>query len=158
MTQRSCVVLLSLYTKHRHGAGQCIAMCLCLSASTNTNIHTHKHINTHKTPLRSDPPIASPSFKKKKNQTHTSLFQLPFFPPSSPHQIYLNSPTVSFFPFSLSLISNVSMCCHHKHTHTQGRSVKHHNLVIIISTLKPQFMTDDLLNRLQLIAPISNYF
>lgn len=112
----------------------------------------HTHIRTHKTMLRRDPPISSPSFRKPQNQTRASLFQLPFFPAPSPHHIHLNSPTVFlgffFSPLSL-LVSNVSMCYHHKH------SVTHHNLVIIISTLKhkkTQFMAHDLLNRLQLIA------
>lgn len=76
-------------------------------------ICTRAHTRTHKTMLRPDPPICSRSFRKPQNQTSASLFQLPFFPPPSPHQIYLNSPTISFFSPPVSLISSASMCYHH---------------------------------------------
>lgn len=101
-------------------------MCLCLFASTNTNMHTRTCCGeTH--------PSVVPHLEKPQNQTQASLFQLPFFPPPSPHQIYLNSPTVSFFPplsLSFALISNVSMCPHKhaptlSHTPQSGNHNKH---------------------------------
>ncbi len=141
-------------------------MCLCLSASTNTNTHTHTRTGKHTKPCCGQThPSLLPHLEKPQNQTHASLFQLPFFPPSSPHRIYLNSPTVSLFFPPFSLISNVSMCCHHKrtpththtHTHTFSHTAQSGNHNKHIKALKPQFMADDLLNRLQLTANNCKY-
>lgn len=157
MRPRSCVVLLGKYILNIETEQDNEFKCVCVYLLPRTQIHSHTHIKTHTTVLWWDPPIPSPSFRKPQNQTHASLFQLPFFPPSSPRQIYLNSPTVSFLFFSFfSLVSNVSMCHHHKHTHTHMHTLSHtpqsgnHNKHI--KALKLQFMGDDLLNRLQLIA------
>lgn len=157
MRPRSCVVLLGKYILNIETEQDNEFKCVCVYLLPRTQIHSHTHIKTHTTVLWSDPPIPSPSFRKPQNQTHASLFQLPFFPPSSPRQIYLNSPTVSFLFFSFfSLESNVSMCHHHKHTHTHMHTLSHtpqsgnHNKHI--KALKLQFMGNDLLNRLQLIA------
>lgn len=82
----------------------------------------HTHRGTHRTMLRRDPPICSPSFRKPQNQTQASLFQLPFFPAPSPHHIHLNSPTVSlFFSCFLSPIK----CIHVLPSQTRTRTQSH---------------------------------
>lgn len=137
MRPRSCVVLLGKYILNIETEQDNEFKCVCVYLLPRTQVHTHTHIKTHTTVLWSDPPIPSPSFRKPQNQTHASLFQLPFFPPSSPSQIYLNSPTVSlFFPFSLSYQMYPCVTITNTPTHTCTHSVTHHNLVIIISTLK----------------------
>lgn len=107
----------SVYTKHRDGAGQCIQICLCLSVSKNTTAHTHKHTKrccgqTH--------PSLGPHLENPKPK----LMPLFFNYLSSHHRHHTRSiyilPQSLFFPFSP--ISNVSMCCHHKHTPTCTRS------------------------------------
>lgn len=100
--------------------------CVCVYLLPRTQIHTHTHTRTgkHTKPCCGQThPISTPSFRKPQNQTHASLFQLPFFPPSSPHQIYLNSPTVSlslFPPLSLSL-SHIK-CIHVLPSQTHART------------------------------------
>ena len=108
--------------------------CVCVYLPPRIQIQTHTQ--KHTTMPWSDPPISSPSFRKAPKPTHASLFQLPFFPPSSPHRIYLNSPTVSFCIRSHIKCIHVSPSQTQTLTHTHAHPVTHHNLVIIISTLK----------------------
>lgn len=126
MRPRSCVVLLGKYILNTETEQDNEFKCVCVYLLPRTQIHSHTHIKTHTTVLWSDPPIPSPSFRKPQNQTHASLFQLPFFPPSSPRQIYLNSPTVSFlfFPF-LSRIKCIHVSPSQTHPHTHAHTQSH---------------------------------
>ena len=129
----------SIYTKHRDGTGQCIRMCLCLSASMNTNTHTHIHIKKHSKPCCGEThPSPVPHLENPK----TKLMPLFFNYLSSHHRHHTKS--IQILPQSLfcnfSLVSNVSMCYHHKcthtcthtHTHTHHKSGNHN----IIKSIK----------------------
>lgn len=117
------MVLRSLYTKLSDGGGQCAAMCLCLSASTNTNARARTEEHTEPR-CGETHPSAVPHLEKPQNQTPVSLFQLPFLPSTvtTPHPSKFShsffpppSPPQPPPPCFLSLLSNASMCYHHKH-------------------------------------------
>lgn len=156
MRPRSCVVLLGKYILNIETEQDNEFKCVCVYLLPRTQIHSHTHIKTHTTVLWSDPPIPSPSFKNPK----TKLMPLFFNYLSSHHRHHAKSiwilPQSPFYFFPFSLVSNVSMCHHHKHTHTHMHTLSHtpqsgnHNKHI--KALKLQFMGNDLLNRLQLIA------
>lgn len=122
--------------------------CVCVYLLPRIQIYTH--IKTHKTMLWPDPPISTPSFRKAPKPKVCLSFSITFLPTitTTPN---LSKISQSLFPFSL--ISNVSMCYRHTPTHAHTHKVipQSANHTMHIKALKLQFMTDDLLSRLQLI-------
>lgn len=100
-------------------------------------------------------PSALPHLENPKTKLKSLFFNYLSSQHRHHHHIHLNSPTVSLPPSPLppafSLLSNASMCYHHKHA--SRSQVTHRNLVVIISTSKRWGeVTHDLFNSLQLIA------
>lgn len=96
----------------------------CVCAYLPPRIQMRAHAEEHTEPRCGEThPSAVPHLEKPQNQTPVSLFQLPFLPstvttphPSKfSHSFFPPPPLPPHPPCFLSLLSNASMCYHHKH-------------------------------------------